>query len=68
MTNEQMELGLGAGKTQQSPTRRSSRATRAAWWFAQMRHVVQSAVDWPPAPEPPHEQVWFPGARREVKI
>jgi hypothetical protein len=68
MTNQQLELGYGSAKLEMPLTRRQSRVARAAWWFGRMRHVVQSAVDWQPTPEPPHEQVWFPGVHREVKI
>jgi hypothetical protein len=73
MTNatiEQLELGFnpdircrgtnGAG--------REGRIARAAWWFAQMREVVERAMDWSAVGEPRPEQIWIPGAIREVKV
>jgi hypothetical protein len=68
MTNEQLELGYSDTKSLVPASRRGGRALRAAWWFGRMRHVVQSAVDWQTVPEPRPEQVWFPGAHREVKV
>jgi hypothetical protein len=68
MTNRQLELGYGEAKESGPSVRRGNRAARAAWWFGQMRHVVQSAIDWQPAPDGRPEQVWFAGAHREVKI
>jgi hypothetical protein len=32
---------------------------RAAWWFAQMRRLVNSAIDWEAAPEPRPAQSWL---------
>ena len=46
MTNEQLELGLGGSKFAANPGRRQSRMARAAWWFSQMRKVVDCALDW----------------------
>jgi hypothetical protein len=68
MTTEQMELGYNETEQAAFVPARKSRAARAAWWFARMRKVVQSAVDWQPAPQPPAEQVWLPGTRRELKF
>src|SRR5437667_2568024 len=39
MTNQQMELGFGGVKIA-GLTRRERRMTRAQWWFAHMRHIV----------------------------
>jgi hypothetical protein len=59
MSNEQMELGLKAATAQTAPRRRESRASRAAWWFSQMRQIVSQAVDWEATPEPRPEQSWL---------
>jgi hypothetical protein len=64
MFNGQLEMGFGNGNT--SPTRRQRRLTRAQWWFQRMRQVVDRALDWQPAPTPRPEQIWFPGAHRQV--
>jgi len=37
--------------------RRAARPHRARWWFSQMRAVVNSAMDWTPAPPARPEQV-----------
>jgi hypothetical protein len=67
-TNEQMELGFnsGAGYRGAPPTCREGRIARAGWWFAQMRDIVGSAME--TAGEPRPEQIWIPGATREVKV
>jgi hypothetical protein len=59
MSNEQLELGFEGAKTIRSPRRRESRATRANWWFTQMRRIVSQAIDWDTAPEPRPEQPWL---------
>ncbi len=69
-TNEQLELGFNAdlrcrGANRARPEGRMARAT---WWFAQMREVVEQAMDWNPVGEPRPEQIWIPGATREVKV
>ena len=58
MTNEQMELSLAGGKAIATP-RREHRMKRAAWWFGQMRQLVNSAIDWETAPAPRPEQPWL---------
>jgi hypothetical protein len=68
MTNQQMELGFGGVNVQLNAPQHSRRAARAAWWFAQMRRIVESALDWQAAPEPRPEQAWFQNAQREIKI
>jgi hypothetical protein len=64
-TNEQMELGFNGAKLCVKATGRKGRIARAAWWFSQMRHIVACAAE--PA-EPRPEQIWMPGANREVKV
>ena len=59
MTNEQLELSLAANRSTQIPPRRESRQSRAAWWFDQMRRVVNNAMDWDTVPEPRPEQSWL---------
>lgn len=67
-TNEQLELRFHGIKLLASGARPESRTTRAAWWFAQMREVVERAMDWNNVGEPRPEQIWIPGATREVKV
>jgi len=67
-TNEQLELGFNAIKLLTSGVPRQGRVARATWWFAQMRQVVERAMDWNAAGEPRPEQIWIPGANREVKV
>ena len=59
MTNEQLELGLSGAKSLANPAKRTSRMTRATWWFGQMRQIVDRAIDWQAAPEPRAEQEWL---------
>jgi len=55
----QLHLSLDGIKTSANPRRESARVSRAQWWFAQMRQVVDRAMDWEPnAPGRP-EQTWF---------
>ena len=69
-TNEQLELGFNPDSRCRgaNSARQGGRITRAAWWFAQMREVVERAMDWNAAGEPRPEQIWIPGATREVKV
>jgi hypothetical protein len=59
MTNEQMELGFGGGRTCPAASRRQRRLTRADWWFDRMRQVADRALDWRKTPPPRPEQIWF---------
>ena len=68
-TNEQLELGFNGLPPQTNYTaRREGRIARANWWFAKMREAVENAMDWQTANQPRPEQIWMPGANREVKI
>ena len=71
MNNEQLELGINGHQLSFSgnghPVTRN-RQTRAGWWFAQMRNIVSRAMDWESAGSPRPEQIWIPGAHREVEI
>ena len=64
-TNEQLELGFNGAKLCTKATGRKGRIARAGWWFAQMREIVSRSVD---AAEPRPEQIWIPGATRQVKV
>jgi hypothetical protein len=66
-TNEQLELGFN-GIPPRAAAGRESRIARANWWFARMRNIVEHAMDWSAAAEPRPEQIWMPGANREVKV
>jgi len=71
MSNEQLELGIHGSKLQLNgnghPVTRDRR-TRAHWWFTQMRNIVGRAMDWETAGSPRPEQIWIPGAHREVEV
>jgi len=67
-TNEQLEHGFNGIKLLANGVQPEGRVARAAWWFAQMREVVERAMDWNAIGEPRPEQIWIPGATREVKV
>jgi hypothetical protein len=69
-TDKQLELGFNPGVECQGTNgaRREGRIARAAWWFARMRAIAASAMDWSAAAAPRPEQIWLPGASREVKV
>lgn len=46
---DQMELDFNTSKTLRS-LRRNRTEIQAAWWFKQMRRVVDLAIEWQPAP------------------
>ncbi len=62
MNNGQLELGFH-NPTLRITVRRS-RTARARWWFQQMRHAVDSAIDWRPQPPGRPEQIQLIPARR----
>lgn len=66
-TDQQLELGFDGSQIRVDGPRREGRIARANWWFARMRAIVENAMDWNAAAEPRPEQIWMPGARREVK-
>ena len=66
MNNEQLELGINGGKVPQPHPATQNRRTRADWWFTQMRTIVSRAMDWETAGSPRPEQIWIPGAHREM--
>jgi hypothetical protein len=67
-TDGQLELGFNGIKPRTLAARREGRIARASWWFAQMRDIVEHAMDWKTAGQPRPEQIWMPGANREVKV
>ena len=67
-TDGQLELGFNGIKPRALAARREGRIARANWWFAKMREAVASAMDWKTASQPRPEQIWMPGANREVKV
>ena len=69
-TDNQLELGFNPDSQCRgvNPSRHGGRIARASWWFAQMRDIVERAMDWEAAGEPRPEQIWIPGANREVKV
>ena len=66
-TNEQLELGFNGTQTRILGRRRETRVARAHWWFARMREAVAGAMDWPAAGQPRPEQIWMPGANRNLE-
>jgi hypothetical protein len=58
---DQLELAFNGQPGFNIALQPSRRFNRAQWWFAQMRAVVDCALDWKPAPPPRPEQIWFPG-------
>jgi len=68
MLIRQMELGFDSNRECPPVTRRQRRLSRACWWFARMRQVVDHAMEWPAAPAPRPEQTCFPNAFREPAL
>ncbi len=56
--NKQLEIRFDT-QAQRTPSRREQRRRRAQWWFAQMRLVVESAIDWRQTPPARPEQIYF---------
>ena len=52
-----------AGRARTRRPARPARPGRARWWFSQMRQVVNSALDWKPAPPARPEQTYLTLAR-----
>ena len=65
MNKEQMEMGLGNNAKPNCRRPGQQRRRRAQWWFQQMRVLVNSAVDWRPAPPARPEQTYFTLSRSE---
>ena len=67
-TDNQLELGFDPDSQCRgaNPARQRGRIARAGWWFAQMRDIVERAMEATGEPRP--EQIWIPGASRELKV
>ena len=65
-TQNQLELTLDNAGAFQLAVRRERRPSRAQWWFAQMRQVVDRAFDWQTAPASRPEQICFADARGRI--
>jgi len=67
-TDNQLELGFNPDSQCRGAkaARREGRIARAGWWFAQMRDIVERAME--SAGEPRPEQIWIPGTTREVRV
>ena len=50
ISRDQMELSLDRTNQSKPAARRPRRFSKARWWFAQMHHVVDEALDWGPSP------------------
>jgi hypothetical protein len=57
INQNQMELGLAGANRCPRVIQREQRLNRANWWFNQMRHVVDQAFEWEPAPRFRPEQI-----------
>jgi len=61
MTTAQLELSFQTRCARLAPSANQGPSfRRAQWWFRKMRQVVDSALDWQPAPPPRPEQILFP--------
>jgi hypothetical protein len=67
-TDGQLELGFNGIQPRAHAARREGRIARANWWFAKMRETVAGAMDWQTQAQPRPEQIWIPGANREMKV
>lgn len=67
-TNEQLELGFNGTQRRILGRRREQRVARAKWWFAKMRAAVENAMTWQDETPARPEQIWMPGANRELKV
>jgi hypothetical protein len=65
-TDHQLELGFNGIRPRANAARREGRIARAGWWFARMRDIVECAMETTGEPRP--EQIWIPGATREIKV
>jgi hypothetical protein len=65
-TDNQLELGFNGIRPRANVAGRERRIARAGWWFARMRDIVERAMEATGEPRP--EQIWIPGANREVEV
>jgi hypothetical protein len=62
---QQMELGLNGKPRRLARQARRQRRQRAQWWFAQMRRVVQGAMEWRPESQGRPAQVYLELAAKQ---
>ena len=65
MFDGQMEMSfaqVGRGNS------RRARQSRARWWFARMRQIVDRATVWHPVPAPRPIQIWFPADNTRTAV
>jgi len=60
MKTNQLEIVLPKPQDCTRRHARQQRQSRARWWFAQMRRVVDEAADWAPAPASRPQQTNLP--------
>jgi hypothetical protein len=64
--SQQMELSLEAKSGRRARQARRQRRQRAQWWFAQMRRVVETAMEWRPENQGRPAQVYLaPAGKRQ---
>jgi hypothetical protein len=62
--DSQLELGFQNACPVLAASHPQKRLNRANWWFNRMRHIVDRAFDWKPAPTPRPEQIWLESVTR----
>ena len=67
-TNNQLELGFNGTQSRIHGCRRETRMARGQWWFARMREVVSQAMDLEMDRPARPEQIWMPGANRQMEV
>ena len=48
MNTNQLQFSLKAKQVRSTARQKQQRQQRAQWWFAQMRRVVDTAMEWKP--------------------
>ncbi len=67
MNRQQLEMNLDCSVAFLPAARRQRRLTRARWWFAQMRQVVDRAWDSEPTPPAQTDRVCPPLSHTPVR-
>src|SRR5439155_18234610 len=60
MNRQQLEMSFDSSNLLRPLPRRHRRTSRARWWFAQMRQVIERALDSEPVPSAGAEQLCPP--------
>lgn len=63
ISRHQMEMSFDNSTAFRAVIRPQKRLSRARWWFTQMHALVDSAMDWKPAPPARPEQTYLTLAR-----